>query len=335
MVRAAIVGLGWWGKTIVETVQGKSDKITFVAANTRTRSKAEDFCRERKIELHDSLDDVLENPKVDAVVFTTPHKQHEEHVKRAAQAGKHVCMEKPFTLTAASARSAIDAVKKAGVVLAVDFQRRFHPSVAEIRKRVKDGSLGPISFCVGEVSTASGLALPKESWRVNPEETPAGAMTGLGVHLVDGFIDLCGEVDEVYCINARRAAPLVDDTTVFTMKHKSGVISTCYCTLASAASYCIAVFGKNGIAETARPGLDTFRFMPVAAGGPHATAQPQVIEHKGGNLVMPVMEAFADAVEGRQPYPVTADQIIHGVAVFEAIVKSAKTGAPVKVARAA
>jgi predicted dehydrogenase len=167
---------------------------------------------------------------------------------------------------------------------------------------------------------------------VNPEETPAGAMTGLGVHLVDCFIDLCGEVEEVYCINARRAAPLVDDTTVFTMKHRNGVISTNYCTLASAASYCIAVFAKNGIAETARPGLDTFRFTPVAAqGGPHATAQPEIIENKGFNQVKAVMEAFASAVQGTAPYPVTHDQIIHGVAVFEAIVQSAKTGRPVKV----
>ena len=332
MIRAAIVGLGWWGKTIVEAVHGKSDRITFVAANTRTRAKAEEFCRDKKIELRDDLDAILKDRNIDAVVYTTPHSKHEEHVKRAAQAGKHVCMEKPFTLTAASARAAIEAVKKAGVVLAVDFQRRFHPSVGEIRKRVRNGSLGPISFCVGEVSTPSGLALPKESWRVNPEETPAGAMTGLGVHLVDAFIDLCGEVEEVYCINARRAAPLVDDTTVFTMKHKSGVISTNYCTLASAASYCIAVFGKNGIAETARPSLDTFRFMPVAAqGGPHATAQAVVIENKGFNLVKAVMEAFAAAVQGKAPYPVTYDQIIHGVAVFEAIVQSAKSGRAVKV----
>jgi predicted dehydrogenase len=332
MVRAAIIGLGWWGKTIVEAVQGKTDKITFVAANTRTRAKAEDFCRDRKIDLRDDLDAILNDPKIDAVVYTTPHSQHEEHIRRAAQARKHVCVEKPFTLTAASARAAIDAVKKAGVVLGVDFQRRFHPSVGEIRKRVRDGSLGTISFCVGEVSTLSGMALPRESWRVNPDETPAGAMTGLGVHLVDGFIDLCGEVEEVYCINARRAAPLVDDTTVFTMKHRNGVISTNYCTLASAASYCIAVFGTKGIAETMRPSLDNFRFLPVSD-KPHAAGQPEIIEHKGFNPVKAVMEAFAAAVQGEAPYPVTHDQIVHGVAVFEAIVKSAQTGQPVKVAQ--
>ncbi len=332
MIKAAVVGLGWWGKTLVEAVQGKSDKIQFVAANTRTRAKAEDFCRDKKIDLRDDLDAVLKDAKIDAVVYATPHSMHEEHIKRAAAAGKHIFVEKPLALKVASAKAAIDAVRKAKVVLGVDFQRRFHPSIAEFHKRIKNGSLGTLSVAVGEVSTPSGLALAKESWRVNPEETPAGAMTGLGVHLVDGFIDLLGEVDEVYCINTRRAAPLVDDTTVFTMKHKSGVISTNYCTLASAASYCIAVFGTKGIAETARPALDTFRFMPVPEkGGPHATAQPEVIENKGFNPVKASLEAFAAACGGGATFPVTHEQIIHGVAVFEAVVESAKTGKPVKV----
>jgi predicted dehydrogenase len=69
----------------------------------------------------------------------------------------------------------------------------------------------------------------------------------------------------------------------------------------------------------------------AAQGGPHAIAQPEVIENKGFNLVKAVMEAFASAVRGETPFPVTHDQIIHGVAVFEAVVKSAKTGLPVRV----
>ncbi|MGZ8211929.1 MAG: Gfo/Idh/MocA family protein [Burkholderiales bacterium] len=332
MIRAAIVGLGWWGRNIVETVQGKSDRITFAAAHTRTRAKAEDFCRSKNIELRDSLDEVLDDRNIDAVVYTTPHSQHEEHIRRAAQAGKHIYVEKPFTLTVQSARSALEAVKKAGVVIGVDFQRRFHPSIAEIRNRIRSGQLGTISCCVAEVTTPSGMSLPKESWRINPEETPAGAMTGLGIHHVDGFIDLCGEVSRVYCVNTRRAAPLVDDTTLFTMTHKNGVISTTVCSLASAASYCVAVFGTRGIAQTDRPTLDTFRFFPVPeGGGAHAVAQPETIENKGFNPVKAGLEAFADAVRGESPFPITADQIVHGVAVFEALVKSAESGQPVQV----
>src|SRR3972149_8088876 len=119
MIRAAIIGLGWWGRTIVDSVQGKSDQITFVAGNTRTRAKAEDFCRERKIELRDDLDGILKDRGIDAVGYNTPHSQHEEHIKRAAQAGKHVYVEKPFTLTVASARSALDAGKEAGGALGI------------------------------------------------------------------------------------------------------------------------------------------------------------------------------------------------------------------------
>jgi predicted dehydrogenase len=331
MMRAAIIGLGWWGRTIVDAVQGKSDQITFVAANTRTRAKAEDFCRERKIELRDDLDAILKDPKIDAVVYTTPHSQHEAHIKRAAQAGKHVCVEKPFTLTVASARSALDAVKKAGVVLGIDYQRRFHPSIGEIRARVRDGRLGAIVFGVAEATAPAGLFLPKESWRTNPDETPVGAMTGIGVHLVDGFIDLCGEIGEVYCINTRRAAPLVDDTTTVMLRHKNGVTSSFNCSIASAANYRVAVYGARGLAETER-NLDGFRFSPAPEkpGQPPST-QPEAVDHKGINPVKLVMEAFATAVDGGAAFPITADQIIHGVAVFEAIVKSAASGKPVKI----
>lgn len=333
MIRAAIVGLGWWGKTIVDTLQGKSERITFVAAHTRTRSTAEDYCRAKSIEFRDDLDDILNDPSIDAIVFATPHSRHEEHVERAARAGKHIFIEKPFTLTLASAEAAIDAVKRAGVVLGIDYQRRFHPSIREIKKRIAGGSLGTITCAVAEVTTPSGLALPKESWRANPQEAPAGALTALGVHHVDGFIDLCGEVGEVYCVNARRAAPHVDDTTLFTMTHRSSIISSTVCCAASAASYCVCVFGSRGIAQTDRPSLDTFRFFPVAqSGGAHALAPPEVIENRGFNPVRAALEAFADAVRGEAAYPVTPEQVVHGVAVLEAIVKSASTDQPVKVA---
>ena len=75
MVRAAIVGVGRWGQTLVNSVKG-SDKIKFVAGCTRTRSKAEEFCRENNIDLRDDLDAVLSDPHIDAVVFAT-HSQHE------------------------------------------------------------------------------------------------------------------------------------------------------------------------------------------------------------------------------------------------------------------
>src|SRR5437870_2165637 len=140
MLRAAIVGPGWWGKTLVTAVQGKSDDIRFVAAVTRTRAKVEDFCREQGLALRDDYAEVLADPAIDAVVLATPHSQHGDQVRRAVAAKKHVFCEKPFTLTAADARSAVEAATKAGIVLAVGFNRRFHPSLMELKRRVQDGA---------------------------------------------------------------------------------------------------------------------------------------------------------------------------------------------------
>src|SRR6266849_3994644 len=115
MIRAAIVGIGRWGRTLVGTVQGKSSAIRFTAGHNRTRAHAEEFCAEHGIELRDSLDDILADPAIDAVVFATPHSEHGAQVERAAAAGKHVMMEKPFTLDRESAARALDAVARAGI----------------------------------------------------------------------------------------------------------------------------------------------------------------------------------------------------------------------------
>ena len=99
MIRAAQVGLGWWGKTLIESVQGTSDKIQFVAATSRT--KTDDylaFAKQQGVAYLDSYEAILADPKVDAVVLATPHSQHSPQVIAAAKAGKHVFCEKPFAL---------------------------------------------------------------------------------------------------------------------------------------------------------------------------------------------------------------------------------------------
>ena len=104
MINAGIVGLGWWGRTLVEAVSGASDTIRFVAGATRTVSAdVETFADEHGFALKESYEDMLADPRIDAVVLCTPHSMHVDQGVAAAERGKHVLCEKPFALTRAGA----------------------------------------------------------------------------------------------------------------------------------------------------------------------------------------------------------------------------------------
>jgi predicted dehydrogenase len=336
MIRAAVVGIGHWGRTLVSAVQGKSDKLRFTAGNTRTRAKAEAFCAEKGIALKDSLDAILADSEIDAVYFATPHSEHGRHVEVAAAAGKHVFMEKPFTLDRRSAASALNAVARSGVVLGVAYPRRFHPGMRELKSRIGSGALGTIAHCYGEQNTPAGLYMAQGSWRARQEEAPGGAMTALGVHNVDAIIHLFGEVDEVYASSIKRAVTYdAEDTTSVQFAMKNGMSASMVCSLVTTVSYRLAVFGSKGCAELRTPNLD-FYFTPIPDGPPagrHVALPPLIVEYGGFNALLAEMEAFADAINGGPAYPIPPDQVLHAVAVFEAIVQSAERRQPVRVAR--
>jgi predicted dehydrogenase len=336
MVRAAIVGIGRWGRTLVGAVQGQSASFRFIAGHTRTRAKAESFCAGHGIVLRDSLDQILADPEIDAVVFATPHSEHGGQVERGAGAGKHVFMEKPFTLDRASAARAIATAERAGIVLGVAYPRRFHPNMRELKARIDDRRLGTIAHCYAEQNAPAGLFMDPESWRAEAAEAPAGGMTALGVHNLDAMIYLFGEIEEVYATSLRRAIRYdAEDTTNVMLRFKNGMSGTLFCSLVTAVSYRLAAFGTKGMAELLTPELD-FRFsttpdaMPA---GRHAAAVPETIENRGFNALKTELEAFAAAIEGGPAYPIPPDQILHGVAAFEAIIRSAAERRAVKVAR--
>ena len=336
MIRAAVVGIGHWGRTLVGAVQGNSDKIRFTAGQTRTPARAAAFCAEQGIPLRDDLEQILRDPAIDAVYFATPHSEHGGQVERAAAAGKHVFMVKPFTLDRRSAVAAVEAAARARVTLGVAYPRRFHPGMRELKSRVASGALGTIAHCYGEQNTPAGLFMAAQSWRATAQEAPAGAMTALGVHNVDAMIHLFGEIDEVYASSLKRAVAYdAEDTTSVMFAMTSGLSASMVCSLVTTVSYRLAVFGTKGCAELRTPNLD-FHFTPAPDGPPtgrHAALPPQVTEYPGFNGLLAEMEAFADAIEGRAPYPITPREVVHAVAVFDAIVASAARRQPVKVVR--
>jgi predicted dehydrogenase len=332
MIRAAIVGLGWWGQNLVNSVRvSGSEAIRFTTAHTRKRDTAASFCAEAGLKWVDSLDAILGDASIDAVVFATPHTQHPDQVVRAAGAGKHVFVEKPFSLSVAEAERARAAAAKAGIVLAVGFNRRFHPSMGLLRDAVRSGRLGTLVTISAEQTALHGISLPADAWRVRGEEAPAGAMTAIGVHLVDGMIDLFGPIRQVSAQVARRAAPRVDDTTDILLRFENGASGHIFCSTAATPHYRMAVYGTEAFAEVLGHPMAEFRFVPAAGGGMHGAGTPQVTETAGFNMLTAELEAFAGSIVAGRRFPTPLEEIMHGVAVFEAVVASVARGEAVNV----
>ena len=102
-MKLGIAGLGWWGGTLVDSVQQAAD-LKFVAAYTRSRSEQDqEIAKKHGLRLVDSYEAMLADPEVEGVVLATPPTVHCQQIEAAAAAGKHVFCEKPFVMSKAEA----------------------------------------------------------------------------------------------------------------------------------------------------------------------------------------------------------------------------------------
>src|SRR5258706_1632901 len=181
MIAAAMVGLGRWGRSLMEAAK-HSERIRFArTADPREGTR---------------LEDVLRDQSVQAVVLATPHSLHREQAIAAAQAGKHVFCEKPLALHLADAQAMLAACRDAGVVLAVGHNRRFWPAMQALKRIVDSGDLGELLHVEGDNSNENSNRVTG-GWRTLEAECPGGGFTRAGLHALDAMIMLCGPVRRV------------------------------------------------------------------------------------------------------------------------------------------
>jgi len=318
MLRAAICGAGNWGTRLIESVQGKSEKIAFTAAVTRDPAGKRPLADRFGLRLTDRYADVLADPAIDAVVLATPHSQHAAEIAAAAKAGKHVFAEKPFTLTRADAEAAIAACRAAGVTLQVGFNRRHAPAYVEMVKRIKAGAIGAVRHIEGQFSGPASYQTEPGNWRSNQRESPGGAMTARGVHVVDSMVHIAGPVKTVFAFSERQQHAIdVDDTTACVMRFANGVTGTLATLHAAAAFYRIHVFGAVGALEMR--GENELVVSDLAG-------EVERLSFKPVDKERAVLEAFADAVAAGVSFVIAPEEIVNTVAVTEAVAASSRSG---------
>lgn len=325
MLNVAIYGMGSWGSRLIESVQGKSNKVKFTCGITRDPAAHRATAGKYNMTLSSNYVDVLRDPNVDAVLIATPHSMHCQHICEAARAGKHVFSEKPITLTAASAQQAVDATKAAGVTLGLGFNRRYAPSFVEMKRRILAGEIGELLHIEGHHSGPTGFKLRPNYWRSTRVESPAGGMTPRGIHVIDAMINLGGLINEVYAHSERRKLqpPIdMDDTTSMLLKFENGITGYFAVLFITGELYRVHAFGTKGWLELRG---DTELFACTLDG------KPQRVELAAADKERAELEAFADAVAAKQPYMVPPEQAVNGIAVIEAIVASAQSGNVIKI----
>ncbi len=317
MLNAAIVGLGRWGRNLVESVQTagvpKGAAIRFTRAVARTPANAVDYAEGQKLALSSDLDAALTDPDIGGVVLATPHDQHAQQIQAASAAGKHIFVEKPLTLTKPSAEQAVAAARRAGVVLALGHNRRFLQSMRELKRLVDEGELGTIVHAEGNFTGTFGFDYKPGMWRAE-ERGASGAMSAMGIHIVDGLIHLVGAVEAVRCTAIRRAIAVdMADAVSLHLQFASGASGFLSTLLASPRFRRFQVFGTRGWAQ-----MRGHHKLDICTAD--ATVETRTFDDENG--LREELEAFATAATGGSPYPLPLDQAIHGIAVFEAAMQS-------------
>ena len=322
MINAAIIGLGWWGKNLVGAVQGKSGKLRFVHGVSKEIDAALPIAEANGFTLSDDLETALADKRVEAVVLATPHSLHADQIVRVAAAGKPVFCEKPLSLKRADAERAVSACAKAGIPLGVGQNKRFWPSMVELRRVAASGVLGKVMHIEGHYSNEnSGMHF--SAWRDSPNESPGGGMTGTGIHLLDAFVSVGGAVSEV---NARvithRTGSDPRDAASVMFRFANNVSGYFGLVRASPIYWRVHVFGDEGSVEA----IGETETLVRTRGG-----KVERREFPGVDSLLAEIDAFADAASGRAPYPITPAEMVNTIAAFEAIIRSMDTGAPVHI----
>ena len=332
MLNAAVIGLGWWGKILTQTL-APSDKITVVKLLDVDAEGGAAFAAEHGIDFTPDFAAVLADDNVDAVILATPHSLHEEQIIAAAGAGKHIFCEKPFCLTRASALRAMEAVEKAGVQVAIGLERRFEPPIMDAMALARDGKLGALMHIEANFSHDIFAVLDDTNWRLKTDESPAGGLTATLIHLMDLSISLFGQPDRVLAsVECHGDVVKNGDTLTAQVKFENGRTASLNAFTHTPFFSRLAIFGANGwveVRDKAHVQAPEGWFFTTC----FTDGKAETVEYEVATPVLSNLECFADAIAGKADYPNTPEQIVRNVSLLEAIVKSATTDELVRIER--
>lgn len=258
----AFVGLGWWGDQLAQATE-RSGAAQIASCFARSADARESFAAAHGCATAEALEDLLGDDEIDALVLATPHSTHLPMITAAAEAGKHVFVEKPLSVHYRDAAAAVAAARAAGVVLQVGHHRRKVSATRALKQRVDDGAFGLVHLLEAKQTTPSDLT-PRGGWRGDPAECPLGGMTALGVHMVDSIHYLAGPVREVFASSRQLLGRgRLDDITTLSLDLESGALATLSTSIVLPRETSIAIHGHDGSGWSEMDGAELYLQAPT------------------------------------------------------------------------
>ena len=324
-LRVACIGMGWWSDVLADAIQ-RSKKLKIVACFTRSEDKRKAFAAKYGCTAAPSYETILKDRSVEAIINTTPNDAHLETTRAAAEAGKHVFLDKPIANTVSEGRKIAEVCRKAKVVLALGYQRRRESHFRWVRQRIDAGEFGKLVNAEANISRDRLGQIDLKSWRYTAAGMPGGVMLQIGIHYTDVLEYLLGPVKAV----SGRLAQLVlpgdnPDVASLVLEHESGALSTLNASYASASEYYLMnLYGKEATAY-----YDMHQGLRMLKRGNKSASQ--VVCPKNDTFVEE-LEEFASAARGEGVPEMGGEAATRSLAVIRAGIVSAREGRRVEVA---
>jgi len=324
-LRVASLGMGWWSDVLADAIN-RSGKLKITACYSRSEEKRAAFAAKYGCRAVPSYEAILDDKDIEAVINTTPNGVHLETTRAAADAGKHVFLDKPIANTVSDGRRITEICRKARVVLALGYQRRRESQFRWIKRQIDEGLFGTLVNAEANISRDRLGKIDLGSWRYQAAGMPGGVMLQIGIHYTDVLEYLLGPVKAVSGRFARLVLPGDNpDVASLVLEHENGALSTLNASYASASEYYLMnIYGKEATAY-----YDMFEGLRMLKRGEE---KPVKVPFANKDTIAEELEEFADAIRNGGAPEIGGEYATTSLAVIRAGIVSAREGRHVEIA---
>jgi len=282
-VRWGILGTGKIAKTFAAALQDTPGAV-LAGVGSRSGDGAAAFAAQFGATPYASYEALVAAPDIDLVYVGTPHPMHAQNVRLALEAGKGVLCEKPFTMNRREAEPLVALAREKGLFLMEAMWTRFLPALAEVRRIVAAGEIGPVRQVIADIGFKPDVG--PEHRLFNPD-LGGGALLDIGIYPLSIAMALLGPVTSV-AAQADLGPTGVDEQTALVLRHEGGTMSVCSCSLRARLAGELTVAGELGHVR-----MDTMFYRAqtvsvVRADGAHRTVP---VPYLGNGYVHEIIEA--------------------------------------------